>query len=226
MKMIRKALVIAAGLMAANAANAQLGGFGAMLGSAKPGANANAGADISTDVSTFVTKSAALSELAGRSVTAINAAFASEEQLAAKRAKLEQINTVTDPKEKAAKYAELYKSEQAEAQSLLDSGEMEKRMGTLNSEKKKMIGQALLNFGIGSLQAVELTKNGQSLIQKAGANPMNLTKVVPVKDALPMLGKVAGDAGSFFVGVTKLAKGANISVPAVKADTKQADIAV
>jgi hypothetical protein len=224
MKTIRKVLVVAACLMAANAANAQLGGFGAMLGSAKPGANA--GGDISTDVSTFVTKSAALSELASRSVTAINAAFASDEQLAAKRAKLAQINTVTDPKEKAAKYAEVYKSEQAEAQSMLDSGDMEKRIGTLSADKKKMIGQALLNFGIGTLQAVELTRNGQSLIQKAGANPMNLSKILPVKDALPMLGKVAGDAGGFFVGVVKLAKGANIAVPVAKVDSTPADVSV
>jgi hypothetical protein len=57
-------------------------------------------------------------------------------------------------------------------------------------------------------------------------NPMNLQKIVPVKDALPLLGKVAGDAGSFFVGVAKLAKGANISVPSVKADTKPAEIIV
>ena len=81
-----------------------------------------------------------------------------------------------------------------------------------------MIGDALLNFGIGigigSLQAVELSKNGQSLAQKAGSNPMNLPKVIPVKDALPLLGKVASDSGSFLVGVMKVAKGANIAVPA------------
>ena len=224
MKTIRKALVVAACLMAANAANAQLGSFGSLLGSAKPGDSA--GGDIGTDVSTFVAKSAALSEMASRSVTAINAAFASDEQLAAKRAKLAQINTVTDPKEKAAKYAEMYKSEQAEAQSMLDSGEMEKRIGTLGADKKKMIGQALLNFGIGTLQAVELTKNGQSLIQKVGVNPMSLSKILPVKDALPMLGKVAGDAGGFFVGVVKLAKGANIAVPVAKADSTPAEVPV
>jgi cytochrome c556 len=222
--MIRKALVVAACLVAANAANAQLGGLGSMLGSAKAGAST--GGDIGADVGAFVTKSAALSELAGRSVTAINAAFASDQEIEEKRARLAQLNSITDPKEKQAKFAEMYNSEQAKAQTMLDSGEMEKRIGTLSGDKKKMIGQALLNFGIGSLQAIELTKSGQSLIQKVGMNPMNLQKIVPVKDALPLLGKVAGDAGSFFVGVAKLAKGANISVPSVKADTKPAEIIV
>lgn len=221
---IRNTLLAAACLVAANAANAQLGGLGSMLGGAKQ-AN-NGGGDIGTDVGTFVAKSAALSELAGSSVTAINAAFATDEQLAAKRTRLAQIAALTDPHEKTAKNAELYQSEKAEAQNLLESGEMEKRIGTLSSDKKKMIGQALLNFGIGGLRAVELTKNGQALIQKAGSNPMNLPKVLPVKDALPLLGKVASDAGGFMVGVAKLAKGANIAVPAVTAESKVADISV
>ena len=211
-------------LAAAGTANAQLGGLGSMLGSAKSGGNA--GGDLSGDVSAFITKSAALSALAGQSVTAINAAFASDTELAAKRAKLADVAAITDPKEKAAKFAELYKSEQAEAQTRLDSGEMEKRIGSLSSEKKKMIGNALLNFAIGSLQAVDLTKSGQSLIQKAGANPMNLPKIVPVKDSLPLLSKVASDTGSFFVGVMKIAKGANISVPQVTAESKSVDFSV
>jgi hypothetical protein len=224
MKTIRKVLVLAACLAAVNAANAQFGGLGSMLGGTKPSANSSG--DIAADVSAFVNKSAALSEMTGRAVLAINAAFASDEKLEEKRAALAQANAITNPQERAAKFAELIKTEKAEAQTLLDSGEMEKRMGTLSSEKKKMIGQALVNFGIGSLQAVELSKNGQAIVQSAGANPMNLAKLVPVKDALPLLAKVAGDASGFLVGVAKVAKGANISVPAVKADSKPADITV
>ncbi|HEX8601517.1 MAG TPA: hypothetical protein VF774_02655 [Pseudoduganella sp.] len=221
MKLIRKAIVVAACLMAAGVANAQLGGLGSMLGGAKPGVAT--GGDIGADVGTFVAKSAVLGELTGQSVTAINAAFASDQEIEGKRAKLADIRKITDPAEKAAKFAELYKSEQAAAQTLLDSGEMEKRIGSLSSEKKKLIGQSLLNFGIGGLQAVDLTRIGQSLIAKAGANPMSLPKVVPVKDTLPMLGKVVSDSGSFLAGVIKVAKGANISVQPATASSKAAD---
>jgi len=224
MKTIRKVLVIAVCLAAGNAANAQLGGLGSMLGGSKQSAGASG--DIGANVNTFVTKSAALSEMTGRAVLAINAAFASDQSLEEKRAALAAMTSITNPQERAAKFADLISTEKAEAQKLLDSGEMEKRMGTLSSEKKKMIGQALLNFGIGSLQAIELTKNGQAIIQSAGANPMNLPKIVPVKDALPLLAKVAGDAGGFLAGVAKVARGANISVPAVKADSKPAEINV
>lgn len=214
MKMIRKAVVVAACLMVAGAANAQLGGFGSMLGGGKSSAS---GGDISGDVNSFVSKSAALSELTTRSVSAITVAFQSDQEIESQRTKLADINKITDPAEKAAKYAELYKSTQAAGQALLDSGEMEKRIGALSADKKKQIGNALLNFGIGSLQAVDLTKTGQSLVAKAGANPMDLPKIAPVKNSLPLLGKVVSDSGSFIVGVAKLAKGADISVPKVSA---------
>jgi hypothetical protein len=224
MKTIRTAIVVAACLMATGGANAQLGGLGGMLGGNK--ASAGASGDVAADVNTFVNKSAALSMLSGRAVMAINAAFASDTELAEKRAKMASFANITNPKEQLAKFEEVYKSEKAEAQARLDSGEMEKRMGTLSEEKKKMIGAALLNFGISSLQAVELTKSGQALIQSVSSNPMNLTKIGPVKDALPLLGKVAGDSGSFLLGVTKVARGANITVQAPKVDSKPVTIDV
>lgn len=226
-KMIQKTVIIAACLMAANAAHAQFGGLGNMLGAATgTGSSGSTGGDIAGDISNFVTKSAVLSAISSRSVTAINAAFSSEEQIAAKRATLLGIEQITDPKEKQAKTAALYESESAEAKRRYESGEMEKSIGGLDAGKKKQIGAALLNFGIGALQAVDLTKSGQNMVQKASGNPMNFTKLLPVKDAMPLLGKVASDAGGFFLGMVKLAKGANISVPEVKADSKVVNIEV
>lgn len=230
MKMIRKTVVVAACLIAANAAYAQFGGLGNMLGGGignmLGGGSANSGGDISSDVTNFVTKSAVLSALTSRSVTAINAAFSSDEDIAKKRAALLAIDQTTDPKEKEAKKAALYESESAEAKRRLESGEMEKNIAGLDETKKKQIGAALLNFGIGALQAADLTKTGQNLMQKVSGNLMNATKLIPVKDALPLLGKVAGDAGGLFVGVMKLAKGANISVREVTATSSAADLTV
>jgi hypothetical protein len=210
--------VFAAGacLLTMNAAHAQLsalGGLasslGGMLGST---ANPMAGAD-AYDVDGFVRKSADLSEMAGRSVTAINAAFANEEQLTAKRAALAAIAAVADPKEKAARYRQLYDAEASETRRLIDSGDMEKRMAALDGEKKKLIGQALLNFAIGALQAVELGRQGKAMAASVGMNPMELVRVAPVKDAIPMLAKVAVDVSGFMGTVVKLARSADIDIP-------------
>lgn len=220
MTKIRNVAVLAACLLSASAAHAQLGGLGGMLG----GKSAGSSADISADINSFVTQSTALRELTSRSVMAINAAFLSAADSEATRAAYDAVNAITNANEKQAKLNELYESNAAELERRLKSGEAKEQMGKLDAAKKKQIGDALMNFGIGSLQAVILTKTGQSLLQKAGANPMNLTKMMPVKDSLPVLGRVVSDAGGFMVGVGKLAKGANIEVPAVTADSKPVEV--
>lgn len=237
MKMNRNAVVVATCLMIVNTgAYAQFGdlgkslsGLGGSLGSALGGLNTNtvsSGGDISGDVTNFGKKSAVLSTLTSRSVTAINAAFSSEEEIEKKRAALQAIDQITDPKEKQVKTAALYESESAEAKRRLDSGEMEKKMSSLDETKKKQLGTALYNFGIGALQAAELTRTGQNLVQKVSSNPMNISKVSPVADALPLLGKVAVDSGGLLVGVLKLARGAKISVPEVTVNSKATEIVV
>jgi hypothetical protein len=185
--------------------------------SVNPMANANADP---YDVDGFVRRSAELSEIAGRSVTAINAAFASEEQLTAKRAALAAIAQLADPKERASRYSALYEAEAGETKRLLESGDMEKRMAALDGEKKKLIGQALLNFAIGALQAAELGRQGKAMAAQVGMNPMELVRMAPVKDAIPMLARVAIDVSGFMGTVVKLARGADIAVPKVGADTK------
>jgi len=210
-------LLAAAGcLLAMNAAHAQFSSLGSLAGSIggmlAGGANPLAGAD-AYDIDGFVRKSAELSEIAGRSVTAINAAFAGEEQLSAKRAALAAIAQLADPKERAARYSALYDAEAGETKRLIDSGDMEKRMAALDGEKKKLIGQALMNFAIGALQAVELGRQGKAIAGSVGVNPLELVRVAPVKDAIPMLAKVAYDVSGFMGTVVKLARNADIAVP-------------
>lgn len=219
MNKIAQAVIVAACLMAAGGAQAQLGGLGGLMGGAKSG-----GGDIGAEVGTFMTQSANLSALASQSLVAINSAFLSQEESAVIKAELDAINKLTDPGEKQARFTKLYESQSAATKRLVDSGDMKGRMASLDSDGRKQIGNALLNFGIGGLQAVELSKTGQSLVSKAGANPMALPKVMPVKDALPLLGKVVTDSGGVMVGVAKLAQGAKIDVPKVTASSKPVDL--
>jgi hypothetical protein len=221
MKKLQKTLLVAACLLAAGSANAQFGSLGGVLGGASK--SAGTGGDIGTDVTSFLQKSSSLSLLTTQSLAAINLAFATDTEAEQLRARMASYNKITEPKELQAKLAEEYKSQAAETERLLKSGDLEKRIGSLDGDKKKMIGNALLNFGIGALQAVDLARTGQGLVQKAGANPMQLPKVIPVKDALPVLGKVASDSAGFMAGLIKVAKGANISVTAPKADSKPVD---
>lgn len=222
MKKIVKTTFIAACILAAGSAHAQWGSLTGILGVAKDAVMGGGGG---YDVNGFVQKSQNLSDLTSRSLLALNAAFAADAELTQKRSALAAINQIADAKEKQTRLAQLYKAESAETKRMLDSGEFEQRVGTLDSEKKKLVGRALGNFLIGSLQAVSLAKDGQSILARAGVNPVELLNLLPVKDALPVLVQVGSDASGFVVGVIKLAKGANIDVPVVKADSNPVDLA-
>ena len=221
MNKIAQAVVVAACLMGAGTAQAQLGGLGGLLG----GAKSSSSGDIGASVGTFVSQSAVLGALTSQSLLAINSAFMSKEDSAVIKAELNAINKLTDAGEKNVRTKQLYESQSAETKRLLDSGDMKGRMATLDADGRKQIGNALLNFAIGGLQAVELSKTGQALVGQAGANPMNLTKIMPVKDTLPLLGKVVSDSGGIIAGVAKLAQGAKIDVPKVTASSKPVDLA-
>lgn len=99
-------------------------------------------------------------------------------------------------------------------------------MSQLDSDKKKMIAQALFNFALGSLQAVDLGRDGQALVQRAAMNPVELVRMAPVKDAIPLLGKVALDATGFLAGVARLARSNDIVVQDATPGAKPANIDV
>jgi len=193
--------------------------FGGLLGGAKPAAGGGGG-DIGAQVADFITRSAVLSVLASNSLAKINAAFGNEEDLARRRKEQEELGKITDPQEKQARAAKIYQSESAEAEKLSKTADLQDKIKNLSDDKKKQIGQALFNFAIGALQAPGLVKSGQAIVQGVSSNPMNITKVVPVKDALPVLGKIGSDASSTIATFLKVAQGADIKVPQATADSK------
>jgi hypothetical protein len=217
LKMSLTALMISA--VCVTPVYAQFGGLGSMLGGSKPAA----GGDVGAQVVDFMTRSAVVSVLASNSLAKINAAFDSEEALVRRRKEQEELTKITDTNEKQARAAKIYESERAEAEKLSKSADLQERMKNLDADKKKRIGQALFNFAIGALQAPGLVQSGQNIVQGVGANPMNITRVIPVKDALPLLGKVVSDAGSTIATFVKVAQGADISVPQAKADSKPSE---
>ncbi len=51
-------------------------------------------------------------------------------------------------------------------------------------------------------------------------------RILPVKDTIPLLGKVAVDASGFVGGVVKLARGANVSVLDARARAGDAPVSM
>jgi hypothetical protein len=220
MSIRRSILVAIPGLFATGSALAQFGGLGGMIGGAKPGAG---GADVGVQVDDFVKRSALVSALASRALGRVNDAFRSDADAAAAKAEREAISKLTDPKEQQARTAKLVESESAAAAQLAKSTDLDAKMAALDATKKRQVADGLFNFGVGVLQAVPLLKNAQGIVQSVSANPMQLPKVVPVKDAMPLLQKVIADGSGTIATLAKVAKGANIEVRQATESSKESD---
>ena len=191
--------------------------FGGMLGGMLGGGG---GGDIDGRVKSFVDGSNQLKNLVVNSLSAINAAYASDSDAAQIRAKADAYAKATDPKEKAALAAEIVKTESAKLEELSKSADAVEKTKKLDTTKRKQVMDSLVNFGIGALQAITLTDTGKSIVSSVGSNPMNITKVAPVTDALPILADAISISTKVFPGYYKVLRGANIEPPKVTAETK------
>lgn len=223
MKKFNALMIVAAlSITAASPALAQLGGLGALVGGAKGGSTGSG--NVEADVKTFNEKSSVVNKYAAQALVAINAAYASDEERANAQAKLEKLNSTTDPKEQNALVAEINKSEGAKVAQLAESKDLGEKTKNLDAARQKMVGTAVSNYLIAGARAVDLTKSGQGMMQSAASNPMALPKLVSVKDALPLLGDAASNAVKVLPKFVDVLRGAKVDVPKVSADSKPVEI--
>lgn len=217
-------LMIAAALSigAASPAMAQFGGIGGLVGGAKGGSTGSG--NVEADVKTFTEKSSVVNKYAAQALVAISAAYSSDEDRANAQAKLEKLNSTTDPKEQNALVAEINKSEGAKVAQLAESKDLGEKTKSLDAAKQKMVGTAVANYLIAGARAVDLTKSGQGMMQSAASNPMTLPKLASVKDALPLLGDAATNAAKVLPKFVDVLRGAKVDVPKVSAESKPVDI--
>lgn len=178
------------------------------------------GGDIGAQVKTFVERSDLINSLAFTALKSITAAYASDEESKKIEAEIKAFQSSTDPKEKNAKMNEAFKTDQAKIDQIAKSSDAQEKTKNLSKEKQKLIASSVGNFMIAALQAAELSNDGQNIVQGAGANPMDLPKIAPVKDALPLLASAVSASTKVIPGFIKVLQGANIEVPKVTAQSK------
>lgn len=193
------------------------------LGLPKVGGGGGAsGGNIDESVSAFVKRSSFLAETAAKSLRAINSAFESTEEAAKKKAELDGILGKTDPKERDAALKTFIESDSAAAEKNAKAADVGEKVKALSAEKQKNMASAVFNFLIAAVSAPKLADDGQKIISQASVT--NAMKIIPVKDALPLLQRFVKDGTGSMAGFAKVLKGANIEVPAATAESKPADV--
>ena len=218
MKLSRRKISTIFGVaLIANTAHAQ---FGSLLGGGDNKGSGNIDADVKNflDLSINIERSLSLASLA------IVAAFQSETDRAKSQATFDEVKKTTDPKEAGAKFQEVSESTSAQMKKLAASADLGEQTKNLSEAKKKQVAAGVYNFLLGALKAKDLVPTGSAILKGATSNPMNFTKIIPVKDAVPRLisaGSLAADTIPQFV---KVLQGANISVPTPSVSSKEENV--
>jgi len=180
------------------------------------GGGSSESGDVDAKVKAFTDRSVVTNKLVGLSLLSIERAYATDEERAGLTEKMKALNSATDPKEINAQVTEIQKTDGAKVEELAKAKDAEEKTKKLDAKKQKEVAVGVSNFILAGLQAVKLTQDG--------SNPMNITKVIPVKDALPILADAASTSTKVMSGFTKVLKGANVQVAPVTAESKPAEV--
>ncbi len=215
MKIERRKLVIALSAALPSPAFAQFGGLLGLVGGIL------GGGDVAGQVKAFLEKSIKIEVTLNKALLAITAAYAKDEDRAKKQALFNDLGKQTDPKEAGAKFQEAYSSNEAEAKKLTESNDLEEQTKKLTVERQQQVAKGVVNFLVGVFQVRDVLPMGQGIINGVGLNPLAITQVVPVTDALPRLGNAVMLATTTIPKFISVLRGANIKVPDVGGGTME-----
>lgn len=161
-------------------ANAQ---FGSLLGNLIGGS----GSVASTDPQEFIRSAQIAEGLMNNSLALMAASLSSKEKAAEFEALRKAANSITDAAEKEAKLTELRKSEVAAVNEAVNNADVEANIKKMDGKQRENLAAAAFNFMLALLQDKALLEQGKGLVSSLSSNPMNITKIGGIKDAISSL---------------------------------------
>lgn len=156
-------------------------GLGDLTG-AKPAAAG--GADVGTQVETFNKTAGLISQAMTYALDQIVLALGTKDQIAALKASAEGVAKKTDAKEHDAAAGEALTLSEGKVEEVLSASDAKDKMANLSPEMKKKVAASMYAVGVATLQIPGAMDQGKQIMTSAGANPMNISKVMPVKTGL------------------------------------------
>jgi hypothetical protein len=175
-----KVLTVMMALVVSTSANAQFGALGGLMG------GGGGGGDVGAQVLVFNQEANLISKTVAFALIQIVGALGDKTKIADIKAVNDSLSKSTDTKEIGAISGSVIKSNFAEADQLLKSADAKAKMENLSPEMQKKVAQSIFAVGVAALQIPGAINRGKNIVQSVGANPMNIVKVLPVKDGLSM----------------------------------------
>ena len=177
-----KILIVLMALVVSTTANAQFGALGGLLG--------GSGGDVGAQVEAFNAEANLINKVVAFAMIQIVAALGDKTKMADIKAVNESLSKSTDTKEIGAITGSIIKNNAAEVQEILKSNDAKAKMEALSPEMQKKVSQSIFAVGVAALRIPGAINKGKDIIAVVSSNPMNIMKVLPVKDGLSMFAEV------------------------------------
>lgn len=212
------AVVVASALgVLATPASAQ---FGKMLG----GLGGSSSSAPAADPQEFIKSAQSAEKLMNTSLALLASSLSNKEKAAELEAQRKAANAITDAAEKQAKLTELRKSEAAAVNEALNNANTEASIKKMSGQQRDTLAAAAYNFMLALMQDKALVEQGQGLVTSLSSNPMNLSKLGGVKDAISSLTNQVSAAGSIAGKMPAIFTAVGVKAPASK-DEKPKQVA-
>ena len=213
-----KILTLMLALVVSTSANAQFGSLGGLMGGL--GGAKDGGGDVGAQVLVFNEEAALINKTVAFALIQIVGALGDKTKIADIKAVNDSLSKSTDTKEIGAISGSVIKSNFAEADELLKSKDAKAKMENLSPEMQKKVAQSIFAVGVAALRMPGAIDRGKSIIAGVGANPMNIAKVLPVKDGLSMYGDVLPKLPTFVSTGLQLMRDVKVEAGNPTADAK------
>jgi hypothetical protein len=178
------------------------------------GGGASTGASQAVDVDGFMVKASETNALFQQSALLLTAFLGDKAKTAELQTKLNAIQAIADPKEKAAQLKAAFTENEAVVKATLDNtAQAAENLNQAQADQRQKIINAAYNFALGVIQAKDLVPNGQSAIASVQSNPMQATKLVGLKNTVSDLTGIVGNSTLALTTVPSLFKQAKIDAP-------------
>lgn len=160
------------------------------------------GSGTAVDVEGFMTKAANTNKLFQDSALVLAMAVGDKAKVAELEALQKTLEATTDPKEKEAVIKQIAAASNATLTAA--SEEKEAAAARLSEAKEEQLAKYVLaakHFALGALQAAELAPAGQSALASLQSNPLQVTKLLGLKNTI---GDIAGIVKGSSLALTKV----------------------
>jgi hypothetical protein len=167
-----------------------------------PGVPILGGGGAAVDIEGFMNKASATNKLFQESALTLAMAIGDKAKVAELEALKKSLEEATDPKEKDA----IVKKMSALSNEALNAAAEQKeaaaaRLNEAKGEQLEKYLSAAKNFALGALQAAELAPAGQSAIASLQSNPLQVTKLLGLKQTVS---DITGIVGNSSLALTKV----------------------